>query len=88
MAPTHNRPPVTAGMLNADSSRRCLESGLKNKKKVKSGPLKFEFNIKKTKDGLLHRLPSLSQCLGNAILPRNSQLINQLYSVASNNAGQ
>jgi len=46
MAPTHNRPPVTAGMLNAAAGTKGSELRFKLKKKQKTGPKNFEFNIK------------------------------------------
>lgn len=36
----------------------------------------------------LNRLPSMSQCLGNKIMPKNSQIINHIFSHAISNSGQ
>jgi len=46
MERTKNRPPVTAGMLNAAASKKGSESRFKPNKKQKTGPQNFEFNIK------------------------------------------
>lgn len=59
-----------------------------NIKKHKSVGMKFNFKIRQSNGINQHRLPSLSQCLGNQILPKNSMLINHIFSVACNNAGQ